>query len=218
MFCIQDVSFLTTSSSFSFFLSENFPLSSGAATGWPPSPLGGPLGSPPLGAPPCCWAFSVLTEDGASSSFCSRKLDAARFNNKTFRARFPLPVAVVFSRGVLGGPPDSSTAKPGAPGGPQLAGAPYGPHEEALRRLTEGPPEKWQHFVVPVADFALQHLLQQQQQQQQQQVTSEAVWDLVQQLFVTGERGPHPGGLLLLWNAQETLRTLMAAKPSIRKP
>ena len=101
-----------------------------------------------------------------------------------------------------------------------------GPQEEALAFLKEAPPNAWNHFVIPVAQFAMQHLQQQQQQQQQEQqeqgqqqhLTSEAVWSLVQQLFISKERGPHPGGLMLLWNSQETLRPLVAEKPDIRPP
>ena len=79
----------------------------------------------------------------------------------------------------------------------------------------------WQHFVIPLAEFAVQHLLQlqvQQQQQQQEGVNAAAVWDFLEDLLLEGRRGPQPGGCLLLWSAQEALRPLIAHKAEIRNP
>lgn len=44
-----------------------------------------------------CAAVTLLLEDGSSSARTSKKLQEARHSNRTLRARFPQPAAVVFS-------------------------------------------------------------------------------------------------------------------------
>ncbi|KAL8439313.1 hypothetical protein Efla_003950 [Eimeria flavescens] len=217
----SDVQFICSCAAFSSFASAHFPSASwGApppAEGWGAlSPEASSSGAPE--AARCCWVFSVLSEDGSASSLTSKKLDAARFSNKSLRARFPRPVGLLFSRGIL---PE------GPPGRPSVLAVDKG--GGPLNALAQGAPQGWQHFVIPLADFAVKHLQQQQQlheeqqqqqheaqqQQQQEQVTPGVVWGFVAELLLSGSRAPLSGGPLLLWNAQEALRPLISEKPAI---
>lgn len=160
------------------------------------------------------WVLCVLFEDGASSALSSKKLSLAKFANKTYRARFPRPVALVFSRGALSPGAPTAGGPPLEEGGLQERISRGGALEEALIALTQGAPEAWEHFVCPVADFALRLL----QQQQPQQIEAAAVWGLVSDLLLSRKRGPQGGAPLLVWSSQETLRPVLADSPSIRQP
>ncbi|OEH76602.1 DNA polymerase [Cyclospora cayetanensis] len=143
----RDVTFITSLSAFETFVGENFPVEGASVESSTSSAT--PSQHSASGGPPC-WVFSVLFEDGSSSSMCSKKLDAARFKQKTLRARFPRPVAIVLSRGSMVACLE----------GPYLASrSSEASTEEALQRLTQGTPKDWQHFVMPVAEFALNEAL-----------------------------------------------------------
>lgn len=233
---VFDEHFTSPASSFSYSRMSTTPSSSSVS-----SLSSTPPYSPPTCVPPppaslsCCTEFGTvlcLFEDGSTTTRSSKRLQEAKYTNRTYRARFPEPVAFLLSlasrrgktqKSVLGKRNTSlACEKVNTEGKPEnnCPTVSTGEHPEGEGQSQLGN-FQWLHILLPcnARRFGFQDKTNDcERTERETSITSassltERVWEELRSITHVGGRCLKSGGPLFCFSSQDTLRPLLQRFP-----
>lgn len=197
---------------------------------------GSPASSPASVLPPsaslsCCAELGTLLclfEDGSTTTRSSKRLQEAKFSNRTYRARFPEPVAFVLSLASrLGKYQKSLPRRNGCPrttadieDNARSRSPVFGTEDQSEGQLQIGGLE-WLHILLPCNEgrFKCRDKESGGERDHSRRSTASAsalterVWEELRSITHVGGRRLKSGGPLFCFSAQDTLRPLLQRFP-----